>query len=74
MYSINKMSCSSERRPFIVKYMVSEKNLCLIEKEGYEYIVGMKMRGLKIVKDLVLSIPGRYRKIEGNLKVKETLV
>jgi len=54
--------------------MVSEKNLSLIEKEGYEYIVGVKMRLLKRVKDLVLSTPGRYRKVEDNLKVKETVV
>jgi len=52
--------------------MVSEKNLSLIEEEGYEYIVGVKMRGLKKVRDHVLSTPGRYQRLEDNLKVKET--
>ena len=51
--------------------MVSEENLSLIEKEGYEYIVGVKMRKLKKVKDFVLSTPGRYKDVEDNLKVKE---
>jgi len=54
--------------------MVSEKNLSLIEKEECEYIVGVKMRLLKRVRDLILSTPGRYRKVEDNLKVKETVV
>ena len=54
--------------------MVSEKNLSLIEKEGYEYIVGVKMRLLKRVRDLILSTPGRYRDVEENLKVKEKLI
>ena len=51
--------------------MVSEKNLSLIKDEGYEYIVGMKMRKLKKVRDHILSTPGRYKKLENNLKVKE---
>lgn len=51
--------------------MVSEENLSLIEKEGYEYIVGVKMRRLKRVKDKVLSTRGRYQRLEDNLKVKE---
>jgi len=54
--------------------MVSEKNLSLIEKEGYEYIVGVRMRRLKRVRDEVLSTPGRYRKLDDNLKVKEVLL
>jgi len=54
--------------------MVSEKNLSLLEKEGYEYIVGVKMRGLKKVRDRVLSTRGRYQKVEDNLKVKETIL
>ena len=48
-----------------------KRNLSLIEKEGYEYIVGVKMRKLKKVKDFVLSTPGRYKDVEDNLKVKE---
>ena len=54
--------------------MVSKKNLSLIEDEGYEYIVGVKMRYLRRVRDQVLSTPGRYRKVEDNLKVKETVL
>ena len=51
--------------------MAGEKNLSLIDKEGYGYIVGVKMRGLKRIRDLVLSTPGRYKDVEDNLKVKE---
>jgi len=54
--------------------MVSEENLSLIEAEGYEYIVGVKMRRLKRVRDQVLSTRGRYRQVEDNLKVKEALI
>ena len=51
--------------------MVSKKNLVLIEEKGYEYIVGVKMRHLRKVKDRILSTPGRYHPVEDNLKVKE---
>jgi len=54
--------------------MVSEENLSLITKKGYEYIVGVKMRTLKKVRDQVLSTRGHYRKLEDNLKVKETVL
>lgn len=54
--------------------MVSEKNLCLIEEEGYEYIVGVKMRRLRRVRDKVLATRGRYQRLEDNLKVKETVL
>jgi len=54
--------------------MVSEKNLSLLEAEGYQYIVGVKMRQLRQVRDTVLATPGRYRQVEDNLKVKETTV
>jgi len=51
--------------------MVSEDNLSLIKREGYEYIVGVRMRKLKKIKNTVLSTPGRYKDVEDNLKVKE---
>lgn len=54
--------------------MVREKNLSLIEEENYEYIVGVKMRGLKKIRDRVLSTRGRYKKIGDNFKVKETIL
>lgn len=54
--------------------MVSEENLSLIKKEGYAYIVEVEMTGLKRVRDYVLSTSGRYRNMEDNLKVKETVL
>lgn len=51
--------------------MVSEKNFSFVEKEGYECIIGVKIRNLEKVRDFVLSIPGRYKDVEGSLKVKE---
>jgi len=46
-------------------------NLSLIQDERYEYIVGVKMRKLKKVRGDILSTPGRYKRVEDNLKVKE---
>jgi len=54
--------------------MVSRENLALLESEGYEYLVGVKLRGLKEVRERVLSSRGRYRKVEENLEIKEVLV
>lgn len=54
--------------------MVSAENLREIEKTGYEYIVGMKMRGLLEVKKDVLGRAGRYREVKHNLHVKEAWV
>jgi transposase len=50
--------------------MVSDKLLKEIEAAGLEYIVGVKMRKLKAVQE-VLSHPGRYHKVDSNLWVKE---
>lgn len=54
--------------------MVSDDNLKEIEKAGYEYLVGVKLRGLTEVRDQVLTTPGRFQKIDENLKVKEVMV
>jgi hypothetical protein len=54
--------------------MVSKKNLQAIEKAGYEYIVGMKMRRAIEVRDEVLGRAGRYQEISKNLEVKEVWV
>lgn len=54
--------------------MVSEENLKLIESQGYDYLVGVKLRGLKVVKDMVLSSRGRYQKVSDNLEIKETSI
>ncbi|MBE3582311.1 MAG: IS1634 family transposase [Thermoanaerobacteraceae bacterium] len=50
--------------------MVSDTVLKEIEAQGLEYIVGVRMRKVKAM-DQVLSRPGRYREIQPNLKVKE---
>lgn len=54
--------------------MVSEENLKLFESQGYDYLVGVKLRGLKVVKDKVLSSRGRYQKVLENLEIKEVFV
>ena len=50
--------------------MVSEKMLQEIEKAGLEYIVGVRMRKLRVASK-VLSRAGRYRQVSPNLKIKE---
>lgn len=54
--------------------MVSKKNLTDLTEAGFEYIVGVKMRGIIEVNEDVLSRAGRYRKVRKNLEVKEVLV
>ncbi|HHV78362.1 MAG TPA: IS1634 family transposase [Firmicutes bacterium] len=52
--------------------MVSEELLGEIEAAGLEYIVGVRMRRLKVAEE-VLSRPGRYHKANPNLWVKEVM-
>jgi Transposase DDE domain len=54
--------------------MVSAANLKAIRKAGYDYIVGMKMRGLLEVREKVLKRAGRYQEVQHNLWVKEVWV
>jgi Transposase DDE domain len=54
--------------------MVSAKNLAAVEKAGFQYIVGMKMRNLVEVRDEVLGRAGRYHEVSDNLRVKEVHV
>lgn len=54
--------------------MVSKDNLQALEDAGYQYIVGVKMRGLREVKDEVLGRAGRYREVNERLQVKEVWV
>jgi len=54
--------------------MVSAKNLKAVGEAGYQYIVGMKMRGLLEVREQVLRRAGRYREVQHNLGVKEVWV
>jgi transposase len=64
------------RRVILVcdKGMVSESNLEELEKEGMDFIVGVRLRNVKEVKDEVLSKGGRYREVEDNLRVKEVFL
>jgi len=52
--------------------MISQKLLKEIEEAGLSYIVGMRMRKLKNMTE-VLSCPGRYQKVAENLRVKEVV-
>ena len=54
--------------------MVSRGNLEALERAKYQYIVGMKMRGLVEVRDDVLGRAGRYHEVADNLQVKEVWV
>ncbi|MGY4707880.1 IS1634 family transposase [Candidatus Bipolaricaulota sp. J31] len=49
---------------------VSARNLSLLSELGLSYIVGVRMRRMREVGE-VLSRAGRYRKVTENLKVKE---
>lgn len=54
--------------------MVSKVNLHLLSRKRLPYIVGMKMRRLKEVREKVLSRAGRFSEVEENLEVKEVRV
>ncbi len=54
--------------------MVSKDNLKALEDEGIDYIVGMRMRKVKEVKEDVLGRGGRYSSVKENLEVKEVKV
>jgi len=50
--------------------MVSREILEEIEAMGLEYLVGVRMRRLRVMRE-VLGRGGRFREVKGNLKVKE---
>ena len=52
--------------------MVSAKTLKALEDSGHEYVVGVRMRKLKIASE-VLSRAGRYKKVADNLQDKEVV-
>jgi hypothetical protein len=52
--------------------MVSEKVLGEIEAAGLEYIVGVRMRRVRVARE-VLSRAGRYREVCPDLRVKEVI-
>lgn len=54
--------------------MVSKKALAQLEAAGFDYIVGMKLRGFLEVRAEVLGRAGRYRVVRDNLHVKEVWV
>lgn len=54
--------------------MVSEANLKAIEKAEYGYLVGVKLRGLREVRDKVLCSKGRFQKVDNSLEVKEVIL
>ena len=54
--------------------MVSKENLKALTEAKYEYIVGVKMRGLVEVRDEVLGRAGRYQVVGPNLQVKEVFM
>ena len=64
------------RRVILVcdKGMVSESNLEELKNEGIDFIVGVRLRNVKEVREEVLCKGGRYRQVEDNLRVKEVLL
>jgi transposase len=63
--------------------MISEETIREIERRGWKYVLGVRMRKSKEVKDKVLSQPGRYQQVFGKskdskspspLKVKEVSI
>jgi transposase len=56
------------------KGMVSQSNLEKLEKERIDFIVGVRLRNVKEVREEVLSTGGRYREVEDNLRVKEVFL
>ena len=51
--------------------MVSEDIIREIEKRGYGYILGAKMRQVKKIKESVMKKRGKFKTVTDNLKVKE---
>jgi len=51
--------------------MVSRENVNLLEKEEFGYILGVRLRRVKRIREKVLSRGGRYKEVANNLRVKE---
>lgn len=54
--------------------MVNGDVIRALQGDGVPYILGMRLRKAKEVRDVVLSRPGRYQVVEENLEVKEVRV
>ena len=52
--------------------MTSDENRRILQKAGGQYILGEKLRGTKINEE-VLARGGRFKKIKGNLHIKEVV-
>jgi len=64
-FSINRVVLVCDRG------MVSKQNLAHLKANGIDYIVGVRLRLVKRVREDVLSRGGSYKKVSENLKVKE---
>ena len=53
--------------------LVSHENLKKIEEAEYEYLVGSKLHKLKVVRDKVLGVRGRFQRVDNMLEIKEVL-
>ncbi len=53
---------------------VAPRVLGVLDESGIRYVVGMRMRKVKEVREGVLGMGGRYRELEGGLRVKEVLL
>jgi len=54
--------------------MISRENIRLLDELGLEYIIGVKLRQKKEVKEDVVSRAGRYKEVSKNLFVKEVFL
>ena len=54
--------------------MISKENIRLLDELGLEYIIGVKLRQKKEVKEDVVSRAGRYKEVSKNLFVKEVFL
>ncbi|NIT78886.1 MAG: IS1634 family transposase [Thermoplasmata archaeon] len=64
-FGLNKVCFVADRG------MVSDRVIQGLEERGMGYILGVRLRQVKEVRDEVLSRPGRYREVAENLQVKE---
>jgi len=67
-FGLNKVCFVADRG------MVSEKVIEELKKREMGYILGMRLRRVKEVRDRVLSHPGRYQRVVDNLQVKEVRI
>ena len=54
--------------------MVSGEVIEALEQRGMGYILGMRMRSVKEIREQVLCHPGRYQEVADNLRVKQVQI